>query len=172
MSSLGFTEWSHQITRKMCEHLSPMILHCMCLILCLKWHDTCPACSSRLWPRCVPRDLPSHFWTTLIKPTQDTWPKGSNQQSDLIREGRLGLLGLWNAKVGLVGIGGMEGCTRYFKELPMEVEPRRSTCSCWPAQSCMGPTITGLAVSSWIPGSCLHQSMYVPSIDTPPPPCR
>lgn len=67
----------------------------------------------------------------------------------------------------LVGIGGMEGCTRYFKKLPMEVEPRRSTCSCWPAQSCVGPTITGLAVSSWIPGSCLHQSMYVPSIDTP-----
>lgn len=64
----------------------------------------------------------------------------------------------------LVGIGGMEGCTRYFKELPMEVEPRRSTCS---AQSCVGPTITGLAVSSWIAGSCLHQSMCVPSIDTP-----
>lgn len=82
----------------MCEHLSPMILHSMCLILCLKWHDTRPACSSRLWPCCVPRDLPPHFWTTLIKPTPDTWPKGSNQQSDLIRGGRLGLLGLWNAK--------------------------------------------------------------------------
>lgn len=82
----------------MCEHLSPMILHSMCLILCLKWHDTRPTCSSRLWPCCVPRDLPPHFWTTLIKPTPDTWPKGSNQQSDLIREGRLGLLGLLNAK--------------------------------------------------------------------------
>ena len=77
----------HQITRKIGGHLSPMILHSVCLILCLKWHETCPACSSRL-PYCVPWDLP----------TPDTWPKGSNQQSDLIGEDGLGLLGLWNAK--------------------------------------------------------------------------
>lgn len=64
-----------------------MILHSVCLILCLKWHETCPACSSRL-PYCVPWDLP----------TPDTWPKGSSQQSDLIGEDGLGLLGLWNAK--------------------------------------------------------------------------
>jgi hypothetical protein len=66
----------------------------------------------------------------------------------------------------LVGIGGMEGRTRYFKELLLEVEPKRS---CWPAQSCLGPTIAGLAVCSWIAGSCLHQSMCVPSIDASPP---
>lgn len=69
----------------------------------------------------------------------------------------------------LVGIGGMEGGTRYFKELPLEVEPKRSTCFGWPAQSCLGPTITGVAVWSWIAGSCLHQSMCVPRIDTHPP---
>lgn len=79
-------------------HFSPMILHSVCLILCLKWHDTCPACSPRLWPCCMPHDLPPHFWTTLIKPTPDTWPKGSNKQSDLIEEDGLGLLGLWKAK--------------------------------------------------------------------------